>query len=537
MKEYPICYSLDLNYLEQFSVSAASVLTNADDDENIKFFVLSSDLNEDAEKKIELLKKIKNFNIEYIKINSCEFETMPMLKERGGIYSDYHVSKPTYYRFMLPSLLKDMPEILYLDCDVIIKGSLKSLFETDIKNAAAAAVIDAESQKEASRLGISKYFNTGVMLINLDYWRTNDISAKLFDYAQKNRAEILWQDQDILNAVLDNEIAELPYTWNYQYFQYENPSFIKAANCIILHLAGRFKPWIIPFESDIYDEYYEYLKLTPFKNKILQYRLNSAGRRLKNNTGGSVTRIAEIPARDEIKVCFNYINERAEISAAETDVKISEVYKEITKNYKYTNELNENLKNEIKNEIENNGSRILEKAEDDLSKYRKYTDERIKETKKDFEEHLKETFLSVQDEILLSGETLKSNIIRDTASKINTEMTSLYKEINSTASELGSSVNFKIKELNEKNYMLEQKIEEASELLNSAKKEIIGGTEAQILRYNNNINKLKSEYEEKLEAQRNIYEQMLRLTENKIKELSSELQELKNNPILRIFRK
>lgn len=345
MQEYNICYSLDSNYAEQLAVSIASILKNADIDDNINIYILDGGLNKDDKNKIELLKNIKPFNIEYLSVNEKEFKDCPLLAKQGEQHKDYHVTLPTYFRFKIAELLPKLSRVLYLDCDVIIRTSLKKLFETSLNNCSVAMVLDAESPKESKRLNLKKYYNAGVMLINLDYWRKNNVEQQLFNCAKDNQDIILWQDQDIVNISLNQSIKELDNVWNYQYFQYENIISEELANISILHLAGRFKPWLMPFESNIYDEYYYYLLFTSWKNNVLVYKQNSFGKHLKNQIGGSVTNI-QINATDEdIQKCFagleenyNYAKGQFVVTEQKTDEKISDVYNEIEKNYEFTKE-------------------------------------------------------------------------------------------------------------------------------------------------------------------------------------------------------
>ena len=120
MQEYNICYSLDSAYVEQLAVSIASILKNADINENINFYILDGGLTKKDKKEIESLKNIKNFNIEYLSVNSSDFSDYPLLKKDNIDYKDYHVTLPTYFRFKLPGLLNSLSKVLYLDCDVII---------------------------------------------------------------------------------------------------------------------------------------------------------------------------------------------------------------------------------------------------------------------------------------------------------------------------------------------------------------------------------------------------------------------------------
>ena len=179
MQEYNICYSLDTNYVEQFSVSVASVLKNASDNDNIKLYILDGGLSKKDKTNIEILKNIKNFSVEYLKIDKKEFANCPILSKKSAKHKNYHVTLPTYFRFKLPDLLKNLDKVLYLDCDVIVRTSLKELYEIPFEDNAVLMIKDVESKKEAKRLDIKNYFNAGVMLINLDYWRKNNVSTTL----------------------------------------------------------------------------------------------------------------------------------------------------------------------------------------------------------------------------------------------------------------------------------------------------------------------------------------------------------------------
>jgi lipopolysaccharide biosynthesis glycosyltransferase len=161
---------------------------------------------------------------------------------------------------------------------------------------------DVNSEKEAKRLGFDNYYNAGVMLINLDFWRKNNVQSKLFEFAENNKDIILWQDQDVINCVLSSSIQELSNEYNYQYFLYPEINFEEYKNCSILHLAGAFKPWLKPLEHFIYDEYYFYLSFTPYKDKIIEYKQKSFGKYLKNNIGYSFDNIMYVADEFELAI-------------------------------------------------------------------------------------------------------------------------------------------------------------------------------------------------------------------------------------------
>ena len=412
MQEYNICYSLDSAYVEQLAVSIASILKNADVNENINFYILDGGLTKKDKKEIESLKNIKNFNIEYLSVNSSDFSDYPLLKKDNIDYKDYHVTLPTYFRFKLPALLNSLSKVLYLDCDVIINDSLKGIFDTNIDNYAVAMVLDADSTKESKRLGLKKYFNAGVMLLNFDFWREHNLELHLLDYAKKNKSKILWQDQDIVNSVLFENIKELPNIWNYQYLQYEKVDANKLAKTIIFHLAGRFKPWLIPFEHFIYDLYYYYLWFTPFKNKTIEYKQRSSGKFLKDDIGGSTTNIRLLATDEdiqkiysEISAAYEFMKGQVVLLNANSDNKTSKVYEEISKNYDYTKESDERLQEQLNNNVDEKVAKVYEEISKNYD-YTKESDERLQEQ---LNNNVDEKISKVYDEVSKNYDFIKEN--------------------------------------------------------------------------------------------------------------------------------
>ena len=98
------------------------------------------------------------------------------------------------------------------------------------------------------------YINAGVLLINLDAWRKNDLFTKLVEFTLQNAKKIAIGDQDVINQVCFGKIKQLDYKWNVQdsFYRTEperaaNPNceqIIKAAeNPAIIHYTQAKKPW------------------------------------------------------------------------------------------------------------------------------------------------------------------------------------------------------------------------------------------------------------------------------------------------------
>ncbi|MGM9993531.1 MAG: glycosyltransferase [Candidatus Avigastranaerophilus sp.] len=595
MLEYNICYSLDSKYVEQLAVSMCSILKNADDNDNITFYILDGGLTQKEKSGIEKLKEIKDFSVRYININPEEFANCPLnVIKKGDKYEPTHVTLPAYFRIKLPSLLKELDKILYLDCDVVVRTSLKELFEQDVTDKAVLMTLDAESEKEAERLGIKRYFNSGVLFINLDYWRKNDVENKLLGYINENQRKILWFDQDVINDVLEGQIGEISNKWNYQYFQYEEIDINEFANSSIIHMAGRFKPWLMSFEHPVYDLYYYYLSFTRWNKNVTLYKNMSFGRHLKNGIGGSVTNITVDATDEDIQKVYSEIDnnyklidttrdfleskidfvqglndELKHILTVTTDDKISRVYEEITKNYEYTNSLVEDAKSfqqdKFNNEIirldnEINSCRLefdnkiiyesaqtddkISKVYDEVSKNYKYTEKLVQETKEEAEKSFKVLTQKENDIKTELADCYKNfdNRFKELYSYINEEVSNIYKTINENYKLIENKIiNKDIENLSRIENLIAE-INKTNEKLSALPKMTdISSLEEKILqiKLQNKINleELQKRFEDELNQQRIKYENRLMETEKIIRSLDDKYQPKKRGILTRIKNK
>ncbi len=165
-----------------------------------------------------------------------------------------HVSREAFYRISIPDLLhRSIKKALYLDSDMIIKGDLSELWQNgQLKYYCLGAVEDPVGFAGITLPPGYKYFNSGVLLMNLDEWRKNNISSKVLQFIEENPSKIMWWDQDALNAVLYDQWFPLDYKWNYQVFRMAH----LAIDPVIIHYNTHVKPW--NGETYLKEEYYYY---------------------------------------------------------------------------------------------------------------------------------------------------------------------------------------------------------------------------------------------------------------------------------------
>ena len=170
---------------------------------------------------------------------------------------------------------------MYLDSDLIIRGSLHDLYDTDLSSVAIAAVRDNEyfNIQEYNRLRYEPkfgYFNAGVLLINLDYWRKNDCYKTFTSFISSYPERLKKHDQDVLNSIFYNCKKWLPLKYNlsvgfmcneipFPYTEWEE--IIEARKRpVIIHFSDKIKPWHENCLHPYKNEYYKYQALTPFRN-------------------------------------------------------------------------------------------------------------------------------------------------------------------------------------------------------------------------------------------------------------------------------
>lgn len=231
----------DDNYAQHAAVVVASILAH-NSQHNVRIWILDGGLSESSK---EILEKSAEC-VEFLKVDTQTFKSFP---------SNGYISVSTWYRFSISKLLPEsVGRALYLDCDVAVAADVSELFETDLSNAALAAVKDCIWRKFDKRANLPRgyhYFNAGVLLLNLDYWRQHDVSERLFDFANASAENMKMMDQSILNIVLQREYKELPLKWNVQYMPpfleescYGFSEFAQAVSVPkIIHYVNKFKPW------------------------------------------------------------------------------------------------------------------------------------------------------------------------------------------------------------------------------------------------------------------------------------------------------
>ncbi|WP_446424621.1 glycosyltransferase family 8 protein [Mailhella sp.] len=251
-----IVLSADDNYAQYLAVTIVSVLSNRASDDRLFFHVLDGGIREENRRKIIEMIEQYEAKIAFHHIDKNLFSGKVL-----NITEKNHVTLATYYRLLIPSLI-NAERCIYMDCDMICRTSLAPLWSCHLGDNIVAAVKDIDEDKQSSRLGLTHYFNAGLLLINLKYMLEKQIQKQFFQFIEEHHERILMHDQDVLNSVLHGRIYELDKTWNCQVCKTHKckemgfHELSRTAN--ILHFVGRRKPWMWGCKAPQNEEYWKY---------------------------------------------------------------------------------------------------------------------------------------------------------------------------------------------------------------------------------------------------------------------------------------
>ena len=196
------------------------------------------------------------------------------------------VTVAVYYRLLLAELLPlKLDRVIYLDCDLVVRASLRQLWSLPLGGHVLGAVPDPGFLGRA-KLGMSHtepYFNSGVMLIDLQHWRRHGIGEAAIEFAAQHPERLSFGDQCTLNWTVRGRWLAIDQKWNMQ-----GPSFgrlaadgfrfrpagreLRRQTCIVHFTAASHpaegKPWFYMCTHPLRHEYLSYLKRTPWAREF-----------------------------------------------------------------------------------------------------------------------------------------------------------------------------------------------------------------------------------------------------------------------------
>lgn len=273
-----IVYACDDNFAEIMGVSILSLLEhNANDLVNIH--ILENRISQENKEKLNKLVSLRQGYLFFHSMLDVTPDCSALQQDRGSISQ--------FSRLWLSHFLST-DRILYLDCDTLICDSLNEFYNQNLEGNIVAALCDCVSKQHRQNIGLKEnevYFNSGVMLIDLNAWKTANIESKFVPIILQYEGKVPYADQGLLNIALRHQVKIIEPRYNCmsifteftfdELLEYRQPSCCYSSfdiekardNPAILHFVTLFciaRPWVKNVQGVYFDRWRECKNKSPW---------------------------------------------------------------------------------------------------------------------------------------------------------------------------------------------------------------------------------------------------------------------------------
>ena len=265
----PVFFAADENYMPFLAVTLNSLKKRIAKDRLYKVHVLySGKLGKNAGLIRDM--QTENLRVEFNDITARMQGIMRLTHCR-----DYYTSA-IYFRLFIPELFPQYKKAIYLDCDTVLLEDIGKLYDIPLGSNYIGAVADpvvaafppfVAYTKNALNIDAKRYFNSGVIVMNLDALRAIDF-YDVFCRVLGSYDFVVAPDQDCLNIICKGKVHYFGMAWNTMPLGDR-----RARTPKLIHYNLSMKPW--HYDNVLYEDiFWAEAKETPFY-EFIQEKKNS----------------------------------------------------------------------------------------------------------------------------------------------------------------------------------------------------------------------------------------------------------------------
>lgn len=209
----------------------------------------------------------------------------------GDVNLGGYWSRSVYAKLLMGELLPaDVRRAIFIDADTLVLRDVGELWELDLDGHPLGAVLDPEYRLQEAFLwggdpgfwGVTPetpYFNSGLMVIDLDRWRREGIGMQSLRLLQMHPERMRCVDQGALNVFIKGNFKTIDDAWNVSWLFYDLPAGTFAGedgerrkqtyrNPRMIHFWGPNKPWLRPGPAYGTERFFAYLHRTAWWNSV-----------------------------------------------------------------------------------------------------------------------------------------------------------------------------------------------------------------------------------------------------------------------------
>ena len=226
----------DNNYVPGVFVLIASTIRHNPD---ARFTVLVTDWSDENIDKMISFKQRLKVRIDMVEITSEVMAALPITRA--------HLTRSTYARLFIPTLLPEDDRVIYMDCDMVVTGSLLEAWDCDLEGYILAAVkcpTPTASFARAIDLPLEQYFNAGFLVFSLNSWRSEGFAEACLASVSNPDCTYLSQDESALNDHARGRVKYLLSGFNlYAQNTVWQGALGSPTSIRVIHFITRPKPW------------------------------------------------------------------------------------------------------------------------------------------------------------------------------------------------------------------------------------------------------------------------------------------------------
>ncbi len=271
-KTIPIFFAIDDSYAPFLSVALSSAIQNASPSRHYKAIILHQALREENKKRLGAL-ATDFFDITFVPMGTGLESITDRMSNR--LRCDYF-TLTIYYRLFIPVMFPEYDKGIYIDSDVVLRGDLAELFDTEIGDnyigaCADLSVVDVPEialyMENAVGVDRHEYINSGVLLMNLQKMREAEMDKHFLTLLETYHFDCIAPDQDYLNALCSGKIHYLSPVWDAM----PNEETPPLADAKLIHYNLFSKPWC--YDNVQYGEFFwQYAESSGYLAEIRTYK-------------------------------------------------------------------------------------------------------------------------------------------------------------------------------------------------------------------------------------------------------------------------
>jgi len=290
--EIHVAAASDRRFAMPLAVMVKSMLESLGPNRTIRLHVLDCGISPADQARLLESWRDDRIRVDRYRIDRNRLRALPVMA---------HLTEAAYARLLIPELLPgDVAKVIYLDADALVRSDVGALWSEPLGGACCLAVQDVSApwmdcaaampnyDRCGPYLGLhpavpnyrelgfapdDPYFNSGVLVMDLERCRAEGLSRRAFECLDANRRHVRWADQYALNVALHGRWLPLDLAWNqgahllrypdwkHSPFDLETLSRCRFAPRIV-HFTTADKPWVRPEAHPFSREFFEVLDRT-----------------------------------------------------------------------------------------------------------------------------------------------------------------------------------------------------------------------------------------------------------------------------------